>query len=657
MERDISIVHIAPPQITDGGDFVYRLSQPDAALGRMPGVVTASVTNLISGRHELLMRADVLVVQLLGEPDLVPVIADRKKAGRPTVFEVSDNFLDFQPSNPAAAFYEDPENRACILQLISLCDAVQTTVPPLAEMFSKYNERIVVFENRMESTGDPGRPEGPLVAGWGGSVGHYEDMKEAAPYIIEWLKRRPEARFSLMGDRAFSELFSGAPDGSFMFIPTGSLADYYEFVQTLHIGIAPARDDAFNLCRSDVKFMEYASRGTVPVCSDIPTYSRTLRDGETGFLFGNLEEMIAVLDKLADDPALRGRVGRQALEYIRTERGEDAAAVKRLEFYRSLFRDDSQPGGLTVVGLEKNRSLRKTPGSRHFLHVPTESETMMYNAMIYQFGHGDRENAIRSYAAAIATESGYFLAHNYFARMLESHDVEAAERNFRRALEIWPGSCDARVRLGRLLGSKNDMDEAVKLLMETIEQYPEYAQAYHVTGELSLINGALEEAAQLMERAVEVNPYYIPSMLKMGVIALDGGKLGRAERMFRKVIGLHLRNAQARYGLGITLRSQGDEARAVEQMLEAIRLLPGCESFVKGYLDHALAKYKSGDKAQAVELLKNGADAAPGNAELLFWTARIIEREIGADEASGFWNLLAVADTTGRYERYYTKKQ
>ena len=48
-DSDTSIVHIAPPQITSGGDFVYRLAQPDRALGRIPGVLSASGIFICSG--------------------------------------------------------------------------------------------------------------------------------------------------------------------------------------------------------------------------------------------------------------------------------------------------------------------------------------------------------------------------------------------------------------------------------------------------------------------------------------------------------------------------------------------------------------------------------------------------------------------------------
>ncbi|MFC1474619.1 hypothetical protein ACFLQK_01120, partial [bacterium] len=129
IDKEITIVHVAPPQITAGGDFVYRLTQPDQALARIPRVISASITNILTNRLKLITETDILVLQMLGDPDLLPIIINRKKRGLPTIFEISDNFLDFQPSNPAAGFYEIPENRACLMQIISLCDAVQATTP------------------------------------------------------------------------------------------------------------------------------------------------------------------------------------------------------------------------------------------------------------------------------------------------------------------------------------------------------------------------------------------------------------------------------------------------------------------------------------------------------------------------------------------------
>lgn len=632
-DAKLTIVHIAPPQITTGGDFVYRLRQPDAALGRLPGVAAASITNLCSQRMEMISDADVLIIQLLGDPDLLPVVLARRRAGRPTVFEISDNFLNFQPSNPAAAFYENPENRACILQLISECDAVQTTVPALKDIFSACNGRIEVFENRMESLGDPERPDGPLVVGWGGSIGHYEDLRASAPPLIDWLSRHPEAHLAIMGDETFASLFSNAPAGRFRHTPPGSLEDYYKFVRTLHIGVAPLKDDPFNLCRSDVKFMEYASRGAVPVCSNVPTYNRTLKDGETGFLFDTIDEMISILDRLAADPGLRRTVARRAFKYIRDERMEDDGARARLEFYKSLFRDGRPAGTLSEERFGSIKSLGRTPGSSHYLHTFSNSERHIYNGLVFQFNRLEPEKAEASFRSAIRLDPNSYQAHLYLGNLLLNRNRKESESALRRAAGAWPESCEARMRLASLLAAKSDAEDASNLIRSIRRDCPKYAPAFSAEAEYLLTNGKTGEAAAFLEESLKANPYYAPAAMRLGAHMLETGNHQRAESLFRRAAETNPRLPGARYGLAASLAAAGREDEAADEFIEAIRLDPDSEPVVDAFLDIPLSRYKTGNLSGAKKLLLLALEAAPAQAKLLFWTARVTERAEGAAAA------------------------
>mgnify|MGYP006295875023 CR=1 FL=1 len=161
--RPLTIVHVAPAQDISSGDFVYRVRQPDEALSSLPGVAVASINNICTCAADLCTGADLLVLQLLGDPDMLPIVDYRRKKGLPTVFEISDNFLDFQADNPASRFYEQPENRAVILHLISMCDAAQATVPAIAEKFAPYNRRVEVFQNPRTLSSSPETASTPSI--------------------------------------------------------------------------------------------------------------------------------------------------------------------------------------------------------------------------------------------------------------------------------------------------------------------------------------------------------------------------------------------------------------------------------------------------------------------------------------------------------------
>ncbi len=78
----LSIVQLAPPQDAGLEDYLYRVESPGRAMGALGEVAAVvSITGLHRERESLIREADVLVLQHVCDPDLLPVIAERKKRG------------------------------------------------------------------------------------------------------------------------------------------------------------------------------------------------------------------------------------------------------------------------------------------------------------------------------------------------------------------------------------------------------------------------------------------------------------------------------------------------------------------------------------------------------------------------------------------------
>ena len=69
-----------------------------------------------------------------------------------------------------------------------------------------------------------------------------------------------------------------------------------------------------------MKFLEYASRGVVPVLSRITPYQDSVQPGETGFLYDSPQELGEVLTRLIADAGLRDRVRKAAYTYVNEHR-------------------------------------------------------------------------------------------------------------------------------------------------------------------------------------------------------------------------------------------------------------------------------------------------------------------------------------------------
>lgn len=168
MEDDILIVNAVAMQTPAIGDYLYRVEQPSIAMGKIPGVTVITVSTISPHFEALCLRADVLILHLLTEHDLLPIVEERKRRGLATVYEISDNFVADQPGVGIRGWFRDPLNRAQAFQLITMADAVQVTGVGLLGKYRFLNDNVVVFENQICEIGVMRTEEScPIVIGWG----------------------------------------------------------------------------------------------------------------------------------------------------------------------------------------------------------------------------------------------------------------------------------------------------------------------------------------------------------------------------------------------------------------------------------------------------------------------------------------------------------
>jgi tetratricopeptide (TPR) repeat protein len=172
-------------------------------------------------------------------------------------------------------------------------------------------------------------------------------------------------RFELMGDPVLAEPFAALDADRFGFVMAGTLPQYLAWLEGLEIGLAPLLPTEFNRCRSDVKFLEYASRSLVPVLQNLDPY-RHLAGSGAALLFDNPDDLIHQLDRLVAEPALRQTIASAAHALVGQERRLDQHASGRLAVYRELA-ESAPPAEGTVEPLLRQaaeRPLTSLPGLR-----------------------------------------------------------------------------------------------------------------------------------------------------------------------------------------------------------------------------------------------------------------------------------------------------
>mgnify|MGYP006419311725 FL=1 len=194
------IAQIEPPQNEGSGDYFYRTHAPGIAMAQDNNVRVINITNQHRQKTEIMMRADVLILKNICDPDILPLIRGRKEQQKLTVYEIADDLNALQTWNPVYFFFKNKQNLDLGFRLANSCNALQVSSPELKKLYGHLNKNCTVFPNQILNV----PPEKPLknnseiVIGWGGSHGHMEDMAEIARPLINWIITKPNVSLHLM---------------------------------------------------------------------------------------------------------------------------------------------------------------------------------------------------------------------------------------------------------------------------------------------------------------------------------------------------------------------------------------------------------------------------------------------------------------------------
>lgn len=334
---------ISHPQPRDSGDYRHRVTLPGQALAKHLSVAEIQTSHPAWLTHAL--HAGLIVVEMVADAAVLSLLEARRALGRPSIFEISDDFRDFPENLPLTAFYRVHRNQALIEECARRADLLQFSSHGLATKYGHLNAQHIVFGNQL--TDVPALPALPdcrhsePALGWAGSSGHLEDARQLAAWLRPWYAARRDARRYvpplrvMTSDRVASVfLDAGLPVSVH---PPGSFESYLAFLAELDIGLAILGDTDFARGRSDGKFLEYASRGAVCVASASGEYLHGIHHGDTGLLFEGPSELGEHLTALVDDPGLRLRLRQAAYTHVSQVRTHEAAAIHRAAAYQHLL--------------------------------------------------------------------------------------------------------------------------------------------------------------------------------------------------------------------------------------------------------------------------------------------------------------------------------
>ncbi len=221
------------------------------------------------------------------------IVDSCRRSGQRLVVELDDDLWAMPAEHPERLRYR---RLLPALELL-LRNADVATVPTeeLAKSLESRTARVEVIHNALDERlwFSPGRDHrdgeanSPLRILLMGTRTHAEDLEIVAPAARRLLRE--------FGDRVRFEVIGCVPHGQCsdwfrqLRIPSAR-CEYPAFVRWLRrrarwqIGLAPLCDCPFNAAKSAIKYLDYGALGLAGVYSDMPAYSNTVRQLETGIL-------------------------------------------------------------------------------------------------------------------------------------------------------------------------------------------------------------------------------------------------------------------------------------------------------------------------------------------------------------------------------------
>lgn len=214
-----------------------------------------------------------------------------------------------------------------------LAHAVQTSTPHLGALFRELTDEVAVFANAVADLAPPRAPDpgaAPLIVHAAlNRPGTERVAAQLAPVIAAF----PEARFEVAVDRPF---FDALPTTRKVFHPRLSYDDYLALLGRADVVLSPLEGRAEELGKSDLKWVEAASRGALMIAAPA-VYGATIRDGETGLIAAGAGDWARQLGRALSDPEGRAAMVAAARAEVAGGRMQAHQVARRRDWYHDLW--------------------------------------------------------------------------------------------------------------------------------------------------------------------------------------------------------------------------------------------------------------------------------------------------------------------------------
>lgn len=218
-------------------------------------------------------HAGAAVLQFAGDSTWAILTHHLQEQGVRVLVETDDNYLVDAPRMRKRAKWgrgigEEMHTIEGHRSIVKWADGVIVTTEQLAKAYRKFNPNVYVCPNQLEPADWPAyeKPDdGKFRIGWFASISHDTDVP-LVRRAFEWASRQKDVEVVMMGlNPGFAFPYRQLPWSN-------DLHMYWKAMMWLDVSCAPVIPTPWSVCRSDIKAVESAMAGALPLVSDEAPY-------------------------------------------------------------------------------------------------------------------------------------------------------------------------------------------------------------------------------------------------------------------------------------------------------------------------------------------------------------------------------------------------
>jgi len=225
---------------------------------------------------------------------------------------------------------------------------------------------------------------------------------------------------------------------------------------------------------------------------------------------------------------------------------------------------------------------------------PRKARPHLYLGLAYHHA-GMAEEAKREYRKALEIYPGYDKAYLNLGNVLYSEGrFEDAIARYGKAVALNPMNGIAYRNLGRALMKTGRYGEARERFLRSLEISPAHAETFNNIGLTYYREGDLDEAEKYFRKAADLDPDYHEPHINLGNVFAARGKFGEAEAEYRTALNIRKDDPAAHFNLGNVYYSTRDFEKAAACYEKALEYEPDNARFHKnlGLALSNLGKYE-----------------------------------------------------------------